>query len=134
MAILEYQGKILFTIRAKNPAKDKLDFPGGFIDPGENAEMAIEREIKEELDIQDLQFTYLGSAANNYEYKDIIYSTCDLIFTAIIKSLPRDFQRSEIKDIVLLNVNEIKYYNLAFPSVKRGIELYLNKLSVTTQQ
>ncbi len=128
MAILTYKGKILFTIRAKDPAKDKLDFPGGFVDPGETAEEAVERELKEELSLENLSFTYLGSAVNRYEYKNITYASCDLVFTARITSLPVDIQKSEIKDTVLLDLDEINDQDIAFSSMKKAIDFYLIKV------
>ena len=49
--VFTFEDKILFTVRNVDPDKGKWDLPGGFIDPGENAEAAACREIKEELNI-----------------------------------------------------------------------------------
>ncbi len=133
MAVLSYQGKILFTVRAKEPAMDKLDFPGGFVDPDETAENAVERELIEELSLSGLEFTYLGSAVNRYEYQNIIYSTCDLIYSAEISKLPVNIQKSEIKDTVLLAIDDINYQDIAFPSMKKAIEFYETKILNTTK-
>jgi NADH pyrophosphatase NudC (nudix superfamily) len=128
MAVLTLKDKILFTYRAKDPAKDKLDLPGGFVDPGETAEEAVAREIGEELNIKNLNFVYLGSSVNRYEFNNIIYSTCDMIYHSEIEDIPSKIELSEIKDIVLLGLNEIMDDELAFPSVKQAIELYLKMI------
>ena len=125
MAVLTMKNKILFTYRANDPAKDKLDLPGGFVDPGETAEEAIAREISEELNIKNLRFVYLGSAVNSYKYNDIYYPTCDMIYHAEIKEMPAEIQISEIKDIALLDIDDIDDEEISFPSVKKAIELYL---------
>ena len=130
MAVLIYQGKILLTKRAREPAKDKLDFPGGFVDPGETAEEAIARELYEELKLKNLNFSYLGSAINNYNYKDINYATCDLIYKAELTNLPVDIDKSEIKDVALLNIDEIDVQDLAFPSVKKAIDFIQEDICV----
>ena len=38
------QDRILLLVRGREPALGKLDFPGGFIDPGESAESALDRK------------------------------------------------------------------------------------------
>lgn len=43
--------KMLFSVRGRDPAKGKLDRPGGFVNPDEHPEQAIIREIKEELSV-----------------------------------------------------------------------------------
>lgn len=50
----------LLTVRKKNTKK--FMFPGGKFEPGENAEAAIRREVKEELscEIDDSTFRLLG--------------------------------------------------------------------------
>ncbi len=128
MAVLSMKGKILFTRRAEDPAKDMLDLPGGFVDPGETAEEAIAREIREEINITNLNFTYLGSAVNRYKFNNIYYPTCDMIYHAELKEMPSEIQISEISDISLLDLSEINDSDLSFPSVKRAIELYKDKI------
>lgn len=48
-AIIYQDGKILATQRGYGDFKDGWEFPGGKIEPGETAQEAIVREIKEEL-------------------------------------------------------------------------------------
>ena len=56
IALIENEkGECLFTTRKFDPAKGKLDLPGGFIDLGETAEQAVVREIKEELNLGEVK-------------------------------------------------------------------------------
>ena len=47
--ILDCRGDIVFVERAKEPRRGKLGLPGGFVDPGERAEDAAQRECREEI-------------------------------------------------------------------------------------
>lgn len=127
-AILTRKGKILFLIRAKDPAKGKLDLPGGFIDPGESAETAVSREINEELGLSIQNLTYLGSEPNRYLYRDITYPTCDLIFTGLLTSLPKikHLQEDEVSGFVLLKPEEINLEEIAFPSLRKAVEDFIS--------
>ncbi len=85
--ILNPRGELLFTRRAINPHKGKLDLPGGFVDPGESAEQALARELNEELGIQIRSMKYVTSAPNEYIYSGFTVFTLDMAFRVIPVSL-----------------------------------------------
>ena len=123
-AILQYDKKIVLIKRAKEPGRGKLDLPGGFVDPKESAEEAVIREIKEELHIDIREPKYLGSYPNVYKFKDVLYHTCDLFFYCKIEALPTDFDKIEIKELVLINHSDIPIDKIAFESTKVAIEQF----------
>ena len=51
-AVILQDGKVFATQRGYGAYKDYWEFPGGKIEPGETAEEALEREIREELDTE----------------------------------------------------------------------------------
>ncbi len=122
-AILEYDGKILFIRREREPRKGKLDLPGGFIDPNESAEDGLNRELQEELGITLDTMKYIGSAPNVYKYKNVTYNTCDLLFYSKIETIPTKLDKSEIATLELLNPSKINKNDIAFISTQIGLEL-----------
>ena len=51
-AIITKDRKILATERSDGSKRGKWEFPGGKLEPGETAEAAVVREIREELDAE----------------------------------------------------------------------------------
>ena len=51
-AVILRDGKVFATQRGYGAYKDYWEFPGGKIEPGETAEEALAREIREELDTE----------------------------------------------------------------------------------
>ena len=51
-AVILRDGKVFATQRGYGAYKDYWEFPGGKIEPGETAEEALVREIREELDTE----------------------------------------------------------------------------------
>ena len=49
-AVIREGNRIFATQRGYGPWKDRWEFPGGKVEPGETAEEALVREIREELD------------------------------------------------------------------------------------
>jgi NAD+ diphosphatase len=122
--VLEYGDRIMFTRRSREPQKGMLDLPGGFVDPDETAEHAARREVREELDMELGELKYLGSQPNTYEYKGVVYKTCDLFFSCRIDALPAVFDESEIEELVLLAPSEVPPEQLAFESAKTWLRLF----------
>ena len=71
-AIIESNKKILATRRGKNMHLSGFwEFPGGKIEPGENAEECIVREIREELNVDILITGTLRNVEYDYPEKSI---------------------------------------------------------------
>jgi NAD+ diphosphatase len=75
-------GEVLLIERARDPGKGMLGMPGGFVDPMEDAEVAVRREIYEELGIRVAQLSYLTTASNTYAYQGVIYPVLDIFYHA----------------------------------------------------
>ncbi len=67
-ALIEKDGKYLIARRAygNEEVVGKWEFPGGKVEPGEDEMSAIEREIKEEFELEVKAIRYLVN--NEYEY------------------------------------------------------------------
>src|SRR5690554_1494186 len=81
--VTDNKGRLLLTTRGVEPNYGKLDLPGGFIDPGETAEEAVIRELKEELGMQVKEVSYFCSAPNEYIYTEFSVFTLDLAFKIV---------------------------------------------------
>jgi 8-oxo-dGTP pyrophosphatase MutT (NUDIX family) len=132
-------GRILFLVRGKEPAKGKLDLPGGFVDPGEGALDGLYRELREEIGwtppvpkgaaLSEI-FTLFASFPNVYPYKNIAYNTCDLYFSIHIPELCEQdlkLEQAEIAAVRFLKPENINYSEIAFDSTRRAVKAFLVK-------
>lgn len=85
--IFNEEGRLLVTRRAIDPDKGSVDLPGGFVDPGESAEEALRRELREELGISVKEMHYLTSASNEYPFSGLTVFTTDMAFRVVADSL-----------------------------------------------
>jgi NAD+ diphosphatase len=121
--IRDEQGRVVVLVRGEEPGKGRWDLPGGFVDPGETAEDALQREVREEIGLEVTALRYLGSWPNVYEYMGVRYRTLDVGFVCAAagaaQARPRE---SEIADVLLLRPEEVDIERFAFPSVGRIAE------------
>jgi NADH pyrophosphatase NudC (nudix superfamily) len=124
--LIDGQGRMVVLVRGKEPAPGKWDLPGGFVDPGETAEEALQREIREELGLRAVASRYLGSWPNTYEYMGIPYRTLDFGFVCEAPNVEaaRSMEK-EIAEVLLLRPEEVDIERFAFPSVGRVANAYL---------
>ena len=123
--VFTFEDKILFTVRNVDPDKGKLDLPGGFIDPNENAEEAACREIQEELglEISSSNLKYITTSPNNYLYKNVPYRTMDIFYECELKSTTISINaKDEIKDLIWIKRSEIDLDKIGFVSIRKVIQ------------
>lgn len=116
--------EILFTVRKHDPEAGKLDLPGGFVDPGETAEKAIVREIKEELNTDVSRTEYITSLSNNYEYKGVDYNTLDMFFYCDIKKYDDLIPNDDVFDFEFRSIKKLDIENdIGLNSIKNLFRL-----------
>ena len=126
-------GEVLFEKRAKEPRKGFCVVPGGFTNSDETGEAAAVRECAEETGVIAQKIHYLCSFPNTYEYKEIMYKTCDMFFTA---EFPRGVlltaQQSEVSSLFwqkIESIDDLERIPLAFDSTKNALLKWLEEKS-----
>ena len=128
--IFNEEGKLLLARRAIEPGKGMLDLPGGFVEPMENAEEAVIREIKEELGVLVTNATYLASFPNEYIYSGFSVFTVDLAFVCTIDNFAKIVPADDVAAVEFWFLNEIKKEELCSESMVNIISHYINKSSL----
>lgn len=123
--IRDPEGRLLIVERATEPKKGTWDLPGGFADPGESAEEAVRREVREELGLEITHSRYLCSFPNRYEYMGVRYATMDLGFVCDVEdATAAGAAEAEVAEVLFLRLAEIDLSRFGFPSVARIVERY----------
>lgn len=120
-------GHVLFIRRARNPAKDKLALPGGFVDRAETAEHAALREVREETGVTLDGVEFLASFPNLYAYRGVEYPVVDLFFCARVTSR-RATPLDEVTEVVWAAPDALRDDDLAFPSHVRALAALRRRL------
>ena len=126
--IADQQQQVLFIRRQKDPGKGKLCAPGGFVDPGEGAEEALIREIREEVNLQAEQLQYLASFPNRYVYRGVATWVTDVFYTCQVESF-EDIaaQEGEVEEWLFLRPTRRELRRMAFESHRQALEIYLQQ-------
>lgn len=119
--IFDSKGRILLTRRARNPYKGYLDLPGGFVDPGESAEEALRREIKEELCIDVESAEYLCSHPNEYIFSNYKVRTTDLAFICQVNGIPTTCA-DDVSSFAWFSPKDIDLSEIAFGSIRKIVK------------
>lgn len=107
-AIIKKQNKYLIAKRALHKAHGgRWEFPGGKIEEGETPEIALERELFEELNIKTRIGQYIMSATHNYERFNIEL----MVYEAT--HLSGEFTLSEHDEIAWVTAAQMKTYHMS---------------------
>lgn len=126
--IVADDGAMLFIRRARDPGKNKLALPGGFIDRGETAEAAAMREIREEAGVKLESVQFVASFPNLYTLGKVDYPVVDLFFMANVPSRAAS-PLDDVTEIVWRAPAELVDADLAFPSHPRALQAFLRQKS-----
>lgn len=117
-AIFELEGEIVLVQRDIEPGYGKWTFPGGFVERGERAEVAAEREVLEECGLEILA----GGIIGLYSYEGQIPAIA--VFRATVvggEPVPLD----ETMDVKGFPKDGLPWREMAFPSTEQALKDYL---------
>jgi NADH pyrophosphatase NudC (nudix superfamily) len=123
-AILETPKGILLTRRQIDPHAGRLDLPGGFVDYEESFELALAREIREELHLDLGEMKYFGSYPNRYLFGGTTYFTADVVFVCPLQDISSLIYNDEIAEVVFFEKSRIPPTQVGFSSMRKALELY----------
>jgi NADH pyrophosphatase NudC (nudix superfamily) len=121
-------GQVLLLIRAKDPGKGMYGLPGGFIDPGETAEVALQREVLEEVQLEVTSLRYLASFPNEYNYRGFSLPVTDMFFVIEVVSFDTlNAADGEIAGWHFCHPKKRELNRMAFLSNRRALEVFLQQ-------
>lgn len=124
------KGRLLCLERAREPGKGLMALPGGFVDPGERAEHAVLRECREEIGWEPSDIHFLCSFPNEYQYRGMLYHTCDLYFTARDDRLEEDMlcpEAGEVSGLCFMALSELDPERFAFMAVRNAWKVFIRE-------
>jgi len=128
--IVNDKGEILLARRAVEPQKGMLDLPGGFVDVMETVETALDREIKEELNLEIERSRYFMSYPNEYVFGGISVFTIDLAYICAIKSFNKIDAKDDISSFEFYKPEEIPFEEIGGASMKEILKAFVISLQV----
>ena len=126
--IVSHNDHILLLQRNKAPGYGEWGVPGGFVDPDENAEQALQRELQEETGIVlTTKLEFVGSWPNQYLYQNVLYRTLDMYFHLAVETRPSlCLQHEEVQQAEWVFVPNLFDRKLAFASTRYALEAFLH--------
>jgi len=118
------QGQVLLLRRANDPGKGMLGMPGGFVDQGETAEVALKREVFEEIGLTVKSFEYLTTEPNNYVYRGISLPVLDLFYIVEVEDGHIELIDGEISSWIWTELTDEVLAQMAFISNRRALNYY----------
>ena len=118
--IFELDGGILLTQRAIEPGYGKWTFPGGFVERGERAEVAAEREALEEAGVE----IEAGELVGLYSYED------QLPVIAVFSGRVTGGEPEPLDETMAVEIfprDRLPWSEMAFPSTEHALKDYLRK-------
>lgn len=107
-AVVCHNGRVLIAQRPKQSHMGlKWEFPGGKVEPGEEIEHCLIREIKEELDLEIEAGRELAVVDHQYEDKKVILHCHWCRYTG------GEAKRKECLDFKWVEPCELKYYDFS---------------------
>ncbi|MBI4359169.1 MAG: NUDIX domain-containing protein [Candidatus Nealsonbacteria bacterium] len=120
-AVIISRGRVLVCYHRLN---QHYFFPGGHVEYGELAEKALERELKEELDIRVKKASFIGLTENIYQEKGEAHHEINLVFQVWANRV-KDKSREDHLDFTFLPLVEFRTKRVLPSSLQKSVVKWL---------
>lgn len=123
--ILNDSKQVLFTRRAIDPGKGKIDLPGGFLQYGELPEEGMKREALEEIGVEIKVRDIIGFVMDDYFYQDTMMTNLVIGMEAtVVSGDPVRKDKREIAGLVWRDLDNIDSSELALEYNEKLLGLF----------
>jgi mutator protein MutT len=125
LVLFNSKDEVLLTKRAYEPFKDWWDVPGGFVEPGETLEQAVQRELKEETGLSVTDLKYICSTPEDYQFRDEIIPVVAAVFTGKAIDGEKVSVADDVSDYKFVPKDEVDVETIAFDSQREPLRQIL---------
>ena len=126
--VFDDQDRLLCIRRQKDPGAGLLGLPGGFVDLGESAEKAVEREVLEETGIHIKVGEFIADIPNSYIYKGVEQYPLDFYYSGkIVDMSGMRPQIGETSEILFIPRNKVDVDSFAMHSTRELLRRMLGR-------
>lgn len=114
--------KILLGRRAAAPYKGTWDLPGGFLEGDEAPEVALRRELKEELGVRIRSARFLGFFRETYGPQGFLILA--MVYRVRLKQC-RLMTASDVSELRWFDREHLPFQEISFPSVRKALRQFV---------
>jgi NAD+ diphosphatase len=130
LVLTNNKNEVLLTKRAHDPYKNWWDVTGGFVEPNETLEEAVQRELKEETGLSVSDLKYICSLPENYDFRGEIIPVVAAVFTGKAVDNETVVVADDVADYKFVPVDQVDVDTIAFDNQREVIRKILkNKIS-----
>ena len=129
--IIDENNNVTLSVRGIEPHKGMLDAFGGFLDGAERVEDGLERELREELDLEPRDYTapvFLCSGVGKYPYQGDITPVVSLLFFIQLTPHATITPQDDVAETVTYPLHEIPLDQLHDEDIITGIKALQTRL------
>lgn len=121
--VVDDEGRVMLSKRARDPAVGKWDLPGGFVEEGEHPLDCLHRELREEAGIGLRDTEFLGIFMDWYGLDARNVSTLNLYWSArIAEGTPEP--ADDVEELRFFALDEISTEDLAFEHLPKVLSAW----------
>ena len=131
MWLVNDRDEVLVATRAIEPGKGLLDAPGGFNDGAETYEIALARELEEEVGLTPSDYTrpeYLLSWLDKYDYKGEQIDVLSNVYWARQIGSPTINPQDDVGEATFMPIADVDPDKIYFDAVRQGFIVLRDRL------